>query len=115
GLNRDTVLDQHFGGPVGEADVIATATIDRPNAVVDIHSLQLDTEGVIDPEGITKPERVINVLRPAIGAPEEVDAVVVAVLNGEVFNSRVLRKRCLEVVQLRLVAEAVGDRQRRVE
>src|ERR1700758_2596792 len=80
-----------------------------------IKFIQFHPERRIDSKTSAQPQRTLNVIRPAIGAPLEVDVIIVAVLHRQFLKTGLLRERRLEMVELRLMTDSIGNGERRVE
>src|SRR6516162_3331767 len=107
GEYRNAVFDQDLGRAPRKADIIAGAAMDRPDDVVDKHTFQLHAEGEVDVEAVIKRQRILDILRPAIGAPLEFDIAIVAVRYRQVLDTDIPYVRPLPVVKLGLMANPV--------
>src|SRR3954454_11952790 len=60
GEQGNAVFYKSLGGAPGDTDIVAAAAVDRPRGVVDVQSLQLDAERIVDGDTISEPERILD-------------------------------------------------------
>src|SRR5271166_1893160 len=100
---RDAVLYQRLGRPTCEADRIAAAAGYRPYGLVNVDSLQLDAERIIDCKSLIEPQAAVDIFGPSIRRPLEANISVIAALYRQLLDPGVCGP-CLHRSDLRSVA-----------